>query len=467
MKSLSELSNDSIETQFRLASVWKARGKLETAISGFEKVLRVDPEYAPAYVKLGEIMLELGDPEDSMQYYKKALQFKPGDADVRFRYNYLKDILNKCSNSKDDTLVTETDRVLAENPSGKINLNHQKRFQCHRSGWNYALRALQPVHNSQGIGFDGFIENNFAWKHRRQGMRPPNVLKRLKNTGTYRQFASSEERGITPYLSPWIGCIHNPTQMPQWFHYHESPQTIFNKEIWKRSVEHCRGLFTFSECHANWIHQQTGINVTTLVFPTEIPETQFHMQRFMTNANRKIVQIGWWLRRLSAIYQLPLASDNPMNYRKLRLVPMFFDNADSYLRGLIDEEIKTLGLSMPPKYIDNTLEQMHISNYSYDELLSENIAFLYLYDANANNAVVECIARATPLLVNPLPAVVEYLGESYPFYYSDLSEAAEKTLDISLIQKTHEYLKTCPVREKLSADYFLQSFINSGIYQAL
>ena len=59
-------------------------------------------------------------------------------------------------------------------------------------------------------------------------------------------------------------------------------------------------------------------------------------------------------------------------------------------------------------------------------LLCRNIAFVELHDAGANNTVVECIARATPLLVNKLPSVVEYLGAGYPFYYDSLEEAAEK-----------------------------------------
>ena len=49
-----------------------------------------------------------------------------------------------------------------------------------------------------------------------------------------------------------------------------------------------------------------------------------------------------------------------------------------------------------------------------------------LHGASANNMVIECIARATALLVNPLPAVVEYLGEGCPFYFRSLAEAAEK-----------------------------------------
>jgi len=255
--------------------------------------------------------------------------------------------------------------------------------------------------------------------------------------------------------------------MPRWFHFEEAPQTIFSKTIWQSSLSQCQGFFTFSEYHAAWLREQTGLPVSVLVHPTEIPERQFDFERFLANPRKKIVQIGWWLRRLSAIYELPLARDNALNYQKLRLVPLFFDNADAYLKGLIKKEMAILGLTLPDRFRENTAEEMHLSNSEYDELLCCNLAFVYLYDANANNAVIECIARATPLLVNPLPAVVEYLGKDYPLYFDDLQEAVAKSLDLDLIGQAHEYLKKCPTRAKLAQDYFLQALIDSDVYQRL
>ena len=77
------------------------------------------------------------------------------------------------------------------------------------------------------------------------------------------------------------------------------------------------------------------------------------------------------------------------------------------------------------KFID------HLDNNDYDVLLSQNIVFLDLYDTSANNAVIECIARGTPLLINRHPATIEYLGEKYPFYFDSLKEANEKLNNIS------------------------------------
>ncbi|MFC1719819.1 tetratricopeptide repeat protein [Pseudomonadota bacterium] len=459
-------SPGAIEAQFKLACAWHAKGNLPLAESGFERVLQINPGHAKACSRLAELKLEMGYTDQALRLFGKALELDPDDAIVQSKAIFLKDLVKSLEQSGAAS-VESAPAVMPENPAGRINLNRQKRFNCHRSGWNFVLEALEPLHNSEGVMFDGFLENNFSWRHWKSGTRGPEIMRRYRNTRLRQLLATSEELEITPYREPWTGCIHNPQNMPEWLHYHQAPQTIFEKPIWQESLEHCRGLFAFSEYHAKWLREQTGKPVSCLTHPTEAPETQFSYEQFRSNPNKKIVQIGWWLRRQSAIIELPLQRNNAVNYEKIRLVPQFFDNAVSYTRSLIETEIAQLRLSIPDVFQQNTREVSHLSNPEYDELLSCNLAFVYLFDASANNAVIECIARATPLLVNPLPAVVEYLGDEYPLYFEDLSEAAEKALDLNLIERTHEYLKTSPTRARLSPDYFRQSVIDSQVYQGL
>lgn len=74
-----------------------------------------------------------------------------------------------------------------------------------------------------------------------------------------------------------------------------------------------------------------------------------------------------------------------------------------------------------------------LTNEQYDDLLSlaawsqflghrENIVFLNLIDAAAVNTIIECIVRATPIVVNRLPAVIDLLGPNYSLLYNDLRE---------------------------------------------
>lgn len=62
---------------------------------------------------------------------------------------------------------------------------------------------------------------------------------------------------------------------------------------------------------------------------------------------------------------------------------------------------------------------------------------------------------------------VEYLGTDYPLYFESLAEAAEKALDLQMIADANHYLKQYPTRTKLDGQYFLDSIVNSEVYQLL
>ena len=325
--------------------------------------------------------------------------------------------------------------------SGKICIANQQKFTSHRCGWNYAIQALQPLHNPKGVLFDGFIESSFLWQ--------------------------SEQARKVPYHQPWVGFIHYPPNMPKWFLYHDSPQSLFKREAWQESLQYCIGLFCLSDYQAQWISAKTRKPVSSLLHPTEIPAVQFDFNKFAANPQKKIVQLGWWLRQLNAIYQLPIAKENRLNYQKVRLMPVSGSAAMRQILAIAQKEREIEEISFSKRYLENTVEWSRLSDEAYDTLLSENIAFTMLHDTSANNAVTECIARATPLVINPLPAVVEYLGEDYPLYARSLNEAADKVMDLDRIQATHEYLKTCSTRQKMSASDFRQQFQSSEVYQLI
>lgn len=332
---------------------------------------------------------------------------------------------------------------MAVEQKGKISLAHQMMFISHRYGWNYAIHALKPLHNPDGVLFDGYLENSFVWKNYQDGQ--------VK----------------VPYQQPWVGVLHNPPNMPAWFNYSNAPQSIMAQPDWQESLEHCVGLFCLSEYQAKWVRSQTQKPVSALIHPTGTPNAQFDFERFLENPKKKIVQLGWWLRKLNAIYQLPIERGSLPGYQKVRLSNAISPEAEARIKAWEDKEKEAENLSFESAYVENTIEQGRLSDTAYDQLLTENIAFVSLHDASANNSVIECIARATPLLVNPLPAVVEYLGKHYPLYFDTLSQAAERVADLQRVQAAHQYLKTCDIRPRLSAESFCQSFRESEVYQLL
>ena len=330
-------------------------------------------------------------------------------------------------------------RIKDSNNTGKINLGSQTSFYSHRSGWDYVIHNLSEFNNPNGIYFDGFIENAFSWR---------------KN-----QYI---EKGIVPYKEPWIGFLHNPPNMPLWFSDNNSyPQTLINDEHFKESLYNCKGLYVLSEYYKKFLkYYIPQIPINVLYHPTEIPDLKFNFEHFYKNQKKSVVNIGWWLRRLNSIFLLDAGK-----YEKVRLMP---NNKckDTILR-LTNMERDLYNIKLSKNQINSVKIIDHLENNDYDVLLSQNVVFLDLYDTSANNAVIECIARGTPLLINRHQATIEYLGDDYPFYFDSLKEANEKLNNIDLIRDTHRYLMTFDKRKQITIDYFKQQFKDSEIYQSL
>lgn len=319
------------------------------------------------------------------------------------------------------------------NRNRKIDLSDEVSgfYGTHRSGWAWAISNLKKLHNPHGALFDSFIERSFAWN-------PEN---------------------IKTHKRPWIGFIHVPPNVPDWFQNYQSNDSVFKSQAFQESYPHCKGLFTLSNYHRKYLVNKLEVTINNLYFPTETPQLKWTWERFNKNKERKIVQSGWYLRKLHAIFQLPKSS-----FKKIFLKINYFS-----IDPLIEHERERLiarGEFTQDMY--DTAETVEfVPNDAYDKLLSENILFLNLYDASANNTVIECIVRNTPLLVNPVGAVREYLGEEYPFYYDTLEEAVAKAENKDLVYKTHRYLKNHSFKDKLLGKYFLKNFQESEIYKNL
>ncbi len=334
------------------------------------------------------------------------------------------------------------------NSNGKIRLTNQPTFSSHRSGWNYAIHSISSLHNKNGVDFYGFLENEFSW------FKSGNI-----------------ENGTIPIKNDWIGFFHNPQSPPWWFSPSTCPITMLQTPEFLGSLETCKGLFALSEYHAAFLREMTGKPVEVLLHPTEIPEVQFDFDLFYESQEKRLINIGYWLRKVNSIYSLPITQDS---YIKTRLLP--------YKKGSQPSEFVTELRQKEFNYEHSSIEEIrrwykepfinidemyNVSNEKYDELFSKNIIYLDMYDSSANNAVIECIARATPLLINPIPAVVEYLGPAYPFYFESFDEAVDKLHNPELIYYTHEYLRTCQAREKMKGETFLKDFQETEIYKSI
>jgi len=108
-----------------------------------------------------------------------------------------------------------------------------------------------------------------------------------------------------------------------------------------------------------------------------------------------------------------------------------------------------------------------VSNQEYDSLLSSSVVLCLLYATAANNVVIECIARGTPILINPLPSVIEYLGEDYPLYVKDIYEAETLLKKENKIKAASHYLLKRQKYIDLSFQGWLEKIAKSDFYNNL
>jgi hypothetical protein len=301
----------------------------------------------------------------------------------------------------------------------------------HRNSFNKIAEALLPLETSnEGILLLPFIERYFVW-----GNEP----------------GEAGSATPCPIQKPWVGILHVPFFAPSWFHSHVSPEVIFEKDLWQKSLPYCKGIITLSgDLKRDVEYHLPNIPVLSLLHPTDFDNLKaFDFERYTNKPT--LVQAGDWLRKLQAIHQIKANGHRRVMLKK------------AYTNSYLANEIAEFGDVTDPSVEIFTM----VSNEEYDDLLSSSVVVCWLYATAANNLVLECIARKTPLLINPLPSVVEYLGLDYPLYINDIAEAEALLADKQRIKTAHDYLKNSKFRTELSYQAFFEKFRDSDFYNNL
>jgi hypothetical protein len=287
-----------------------------------------------------------------------------------------------------------------------------------------ALDALRPLHVDGGVLVDGFVEHTFLDDRR-----------------------AAHDR-------PWIGFLHNPPDLPPWYPIDQSAGRLLADERFRASLASCRGLFTLSVALRDWWVARVDVPVVAVPLPTGEPQLRFTLAGLRDNPFPRVVQVGTWLRKLHAVHHLPVRG----------FQRTIVHQHEPYIDALFAAERAALHLHVDGSAVE-TLP--FLDDRAYDELLSCNLVVVELYAASANNAVTECLARTTPILVNPLPAVREYLGDDYPLYFTSRTEAASKAEDADLVAAAHAHLAARPQAAQLAGSCFLGAVAASPIYRTL
>ena len=229
---------------------------------------------------------------------------------------------------------------------------------------------------------------------------------------------------------------------------------MFTKKSFIKSLDNCYCLFTLSTYVTNYLNNEIkkinkNIKIFTLKHPTDLNNIlYFDIDNYSRNTNKKLIQVGQQMRKVTSIFMLEIVSHEKIwltGTRDIDKCMYLFNKECEYLN------IKIENKNVKMYYTDTPQE--------YDELLSKNIVFVDFFDAAANNTIIECIARNTPIICKKIEGVVEYLGPNYPLYFDDLDEVYE-LLNMVNIREGFEYLKNMNKKD-IEIDYFVKELINT------
>jgi hypothetical protein len=261
--------------------------------------------------------------------------------------------------------------------------------------------------------------------------------------GTYCATAVEDEFFVYgPIQEPWVGFVH---QVPKQHLPFPDLERLVQMPTWQASLPYCHGLWVLSE-YVRRALRNLGVTVPIdlVRYATPTPATYWAPEA-MRAGPREVYFIGGFLRNYQAFYDLD-AGDRA----KVLLAQKGFDPRT---RGLAD---------------NGTVEvRDRIDSSTYEHTLARSVVFLNLFDATANTTVVECLVRATPLIINRLTGAEEYLGIDYPLFYETLEEAAALLRSEERLIAGSRHLAALPIQEEITGRAFLESIQRTAVYHDL
>jgi tetratricopeptide (TPR) repeat protein len=202
-------SEREIQETFHQAAAYHRRGQITEAIASYRKVVRLKPDWAEAYFRLGLVLREQERQEEALAYYRQALQLDPNYQVVQAELFSTRALIYH-RQGKLEEAIADYDRALELNrdsPRDYCNLGVALKAQgqleravaCYRQ----ALKLnphLAPAYNNLGLVLQSQGKLDLAIENFRVALQlEPDLAAAYNNLGLARQ-----EQG---YIEEAIDCF--------------------------------------------------------------------------------------------------------------------------------------------------------------------------------------------------------------------------------------------------------------------
>ncbi len=252
--------------------------------------------------------------------------------------------------------------------------------------------------------------------------------------------------GVQPVsiTNKWIGITHFTDNVPKhWENCHID--NLLNNNKFIKSLDNCVGLIVLSNYMKKYfstLEILKNIPIYSLKHPIDKPDHTFNLDKFLSFDKFKLILLGQQIRNFSDAFKI----NSLLIYEKIWLSGIIHKKTKEKL--LYNDLFNNKIVSNYESFFEITkfLQDSYITSFKdYDHMMTTSVILIPLYNASANNSVLEIIQTNTPAFITRLPATEEYLGKGYPMFYSDVIEVNNILNNRELFNKkyteTHNYLK--------------------------
>ena len=242
---------------------------------------------------------------------------------------------------------------------------------------------------------------------------------------------------------PWVGIIHTTHVTPNHLSDLLNIRKLFDCVKFKNSLSACVGLVVLSKYQLNWINTFIKYKLPRIIVtfhPVNPLTKMFDIYKFCLKGTYDLLLLGQQLRIITDL----LLVESPLINEKIWLSGI--RESDERDRAIA---LEITGLNLNQNIFEefkDKIKMPYLPNYEdYDNIIQSSILIMPLFDAAANNSVLECIISNTPIFVTRCEGTEEYLGKDYPMFFDNINHLnslleKRKTV-IRLYKETHKYLQ--------------------------